>query len=668
MSIVDCWGCRATPAHFCCSCVQQAITERHVLERAALAEKAELEKAMASGMAVRMRKLGQREARRAHRQLMGELTGELAEVRRDSDRLAGNVNLLRHAVRRSQQRLSLPTDTRPSPPSAEAEALAAATVDAAASVDTRLTACRASLVRELLHLLKDVWHDVSVDEQVEALTFGMQPASTLPPDTQQRGSSPLTRETKPAGARGPAAPTEAAVPTSPQPQAIAPLAGAEAPQVCARTEAGGGTPPVSRMDGQSGGSAGGSGGGGGSSGYLSALGGLSSRYLPTISAQFSQLSSGAKCGAEGVDSRGGGSDGSGASSSSRRGVSAASIAVEGSAEARSDRDEPRPSEGWSTASLASALGERLGDKLVLPSAAHLIPTQLLHSQISEIAHEIGLGAAPAASAEPGSPSNAASRHARDLGLITLGTLLTSRYLGLKLPYQACFEGSTSTVWHPAEGRALRLSPAEAPGSESHRARSFLVANLTYMLAHLPPTDPPASERSPLDGASAPSPIHDALASRSADPPGERAAASAIADSACVPPPLVGASSSGWSSGGGGSSSNSSDHGSNGGGIVGGGGLGAAALIDGLSELLTASSLAWELHARRSTLWSGDADAAVLEPVRGARAGERHEDWAVVDLGFEVPKPSMADEELDLYESTALSAARPAAGGGRHTPS
>ena len=39
----DCWGCRATPARFCGTCVQQAIDERHALERAAHAEKAKLE-------------------------------------------------------------------------------------------------------------------------------------------------------------------------------------------------------------------------------------------------------------------------------------------------------------------------------------------------------------------------------------------------------------------------------------------------------------------------------------------------------------------------------------------------------------------------------------------------------------------------------------------------
>ncbi|KOO53788.1 hypothetical protein Ctob_010897 [Chrysochromulina tobinii] len=157
----DCYGCRAAQARFCCACVQQAVTERHALERAAHAEKAKLEHAMADGIAARTRLLSQREARRAHRQLMADLSGELFRIHRESSRLADDVNGLLHAVQSSRTRLS---EQPQAPPRAPTPAATAETTAAAAK---GLTSARAALIHELLTLQDDVWCDVSVDEQLD---------------------------------------------------------------------------------------------------------------------------------------------------------------------------------------------------------------------------------------------------------------------------------------------------------------------------------------------------------------------------------------------------------------------------------------------------------------------------------------------------------------------
>ena len=107
--MVDCWGCRDTPARYCASCVSQAITERHEKLRSFNDEKRKMDAAMADGIAARKALLQQRETRRAHGTMMAKLRTQLDATRSETERLAAQVNSLRHAVRRSQASQLLPT-------------------------------------------------------------------------------------------------------------------------------------------------------------------------------------------------------------------------------------------------------------------------------------------------------------------------------------------------------------------------------------------------------------------------------------------------------------------------------------------------------------------------------------------------------------------------------
>ena len=504
----DCYGCRAAQARFCCACVQQAVTERHALERAAHAEKAKLEHAMADGIAARTRLLSQREARRAHKQLMDDLNGELYKIRRELSRLAIDVNGLHHAVSDSRVRLS---EQPQAPPRAPTPAATAETTAAAAK---GLTSARAALIHELLALQDDVWCDVSVDEQLDEQLLRLKP-----PTTQPKASK----------------------------------AGAEA----------GGT-----------------------------------EQQPSSKAIHDEL----QCRGSGavlplVNGRAAGSGGSGGS-----GVEAAETAAADSGA------------GWTLGALGTALSTRylpglsaqLSQSIAhLSSGGALVPTQLFHSQLSGLAHEIGLlsvggnaefGGGGGSSVD-GSVSSPALRLARDLGHAVLLLTMLAHYLGLRLPYTLIFEGSTSVVWHPGDHRPLRLSPGDAPPSEVRQARAFLAANVKYLLAHLPARPAP-----PAPGGPVPSPA-----------PG-------------CPETAIPASSA---------RSTSEE----------------LLLLRGtLCELLTAPSLAWEVDAALCALWTGEADEELHEAGLWARSGERDE-WDLVQPP-EVPTPSQG-EEIAGWEAAML---------------
>ena len=150
-------------------------------------QKATLENGMAGGIAARTRKISQRESRRAHQLRMDELRAELAEVARDSKRLEIDLDTTHDSVRRSQARLSEPPRRRPAPPTTEAaEAMAV-------EAGERLTAVRASLLRELLHLQDEVWCDVSVDDEIEELLNSIQPFAGV----KARGCEPPDGEAPP---------------------------------------------------------------------------------------------------------------------------------------------------------------------------------------------------------------------------------------------------------------------------------------------------------------------------------------------------------------------------------------------------------------------------------------------------------------------------------------
>jgi hypothetical protein len=528
----DCYGCRAAQARFCCACVQQAVTERHALERAAHAEKAKLEHAMADGIAARTRLLSQREARRAHLQLMADLKGELSKIRRESSRLADDVNGLRHAVCRSRTRLS---EQPQAPPRAPTPAATAETTAAAAK---GLTSARAALIHELLTLQDDVWCDVSVDEQLDEQLLRLKPPTTQPKASKAGAGAGGTEQQ----------PSSRAIHDELQGRG----SGAVLPLVNGRAAGSGGsgveTAEAAAADS-------------GARWTLGALGtALSTRYLPGLSAQLSQ-------------------------------------------------------------SIAH-----------LSSGGELVPTQLFHSQLSGLAHEIGLvsmggsaefgGGGGSSSVDgnsvskgvgqtyPLSVSSPAQRLARDLGHAVLLLTMLANYLGLRLPYTLIFESSTSVVWHPGDHRPLRLSPGDAPPSEVRQARAFLAANVKYLLAHLPAR--PAAPVSPMPPAPG-APGAPALPSPGPASPGCPGAAIPASSARSTAEELL-------------------------------------LLRDTLCELLTAPSLAWEVDAAQCALWTGEADEELHEAGLWARSGERDE-WDLVQPP-EVPTPSQG-EEIARWEAAML---------------
>ena len=101
-SSTDCWGCRATPATFCASCVHKAISERHARLKEIQQDKAKLEEAMAGNMKRREALQRQDQARRRHSATAAALQAELEATRRDTDRLAKEAETLRQTMRHSK--------------------------------------------------------------------------------------------------------------------------------------------------------------------------------------------------------------------------------------------------------------------------------------------------------------------------------------------------------------------------------------------------------------------------------------------------------------------------------------------------------------------------------------------------------------------------------------
>ena len=196
---LDCWGCRHAPARFCSACVHQAISARHALLREFSADKHRLETAMAQGIEARAATLRQRVARRAHGVTMTRLEAELAATRHETDRLAQQVNALRHSIRRSQLRAAPQPSTDEE--ASSSAAASASTAAAAAGVDRRLTAARRRLVRELYHLHRDVWStDATARASAAAGSSAAAGASSSPPSMSSGGVSPTSGAARAAAA------------------------------------------------------------------------------------------------------------------------------------------------------------------------------------------------------------------------------------------------------------------------------------------------------------------------------------------------------------------------------------------------------------------------------------------------------------------------------------
>jgi len=275
--------------------------------------------------------------------------------------------------------------------------------------------------------------------------------------------------------------------------------------------------------------------------------------------------------------------------------------------------------GTTAASLSSLLsssfmGSNEGDgsfsrgiKLSLPS--QLIPAALIPSQFSDIAYEMGLGAHPSSVPPEPSPESPTLRLARDMGHVVLLVSLCASYLSLHpLPFKLVFEGSSSFIWHPGTHRALRLSSQKGSAAEGssctddRQASALLEANVRYLLRH--------------------------VAEPSSHAPTAEHAADGVVDG--------GTRARSEGSGGSGDSSSSSRR-----------SPGVGAVMEQLGQLLTARSLAWELHAERSPLWRHQ-DSAELPLVQNASHGNSDE-WAVVERPA-VPTPWEADD-VHLYEAS-----------------
>ena len=152
---MDCFACRASKARFCAACVQQALTERHVRLSEFAAEKGRLEGAMVAGLEQRRSLLQHAEGARAHAALKASLTAEIEAVRRDTDRLARDVNNERHSLRRAKAQLKQHDEVLPKGRHTAWEAESSASVEglgAETVVGRRITARRKALLRQLLLL------------------------------------------------------------------------------------------------------------------------------------------------------------------------------------------------------------------------------------------------------------------------------------------------------------------------------------------------------------------------------------------------------------------------------------------------------------------------------------------------------------------------------------
>ena len=175
-SSTDCWGCRATPATFCASCVHKAISERHARLKEIQQDKAKLEEAMAGNMKRREALQRQDQARRRHSATAAALQAELEATRRDTERLAKEAETLRQTMRHSKSLAAQQQQQQ----HAGGPATSASTVGDS-NLDERLTKERRRLLRELYFLRRDIWEDAPLTPLEIALgvTSGESAADTL---------------------------------------------------------------------------------------------------------------------------------------------------------------------------------------------------------------------------------------------------------------------------------------------------------------------------------------------------------------------------------------------------------------------------------------------------------------------------------------------------------
>ena len=644
-----------THARFCPSCVKQATKERQQVLQKLHAEKARLEAKMADGLQARTKLLTQREERIEHRKKMGELSRELATVENGTTRLAGEVRDLRLDTRRIKTRIDK-LQAAEQPPDPAIEVAAAAKV--AAGVDKRLTSRRRDLVSQLLHLY-DMWHNVGLEENEPPASTDMPANATQRQSPDERSFDSPISPFAGLGGLGDAATaaeqraaTHAAILGSGRVDSR-PGSGsaiASTPELGVRTGGGsedsqatplvsataGGSSPAATPIAQPGDT------GKGASSYLSSL----SDYLPF---------------ARPVDTQAPMSTGA-ANRASGKSRFMASV----SGGLASVGDGLASVGGGLAAGLSDKLPAGFSEKLSLPS--QLLPAQMLASQVSELAQEIGLaGRLGGSDPEVPAPPSPAVRHARDMGHAVLLLPLAAKYLAVRgLPYNTVFQGSSSVVWHPVEHAALRLSPEEGGPSETRKARALLEANFTYVLDLIP--DPVwGAEHRKAEAVRA------AALWKQAAPDAAVAGGTSDGDggtTAAASGSVNGGASCGSGGGSGGYQGGGSCEGSGGsqgggscedgchrptgaGGEGNDGGIGASGrlneedLVKRLRPILTAASLVWELHAEDCRAWYYREDATGSRTVVSSQNST--DEWAVVDVP-DVPLPSQS-EEIDHWEAS-----------------